>query len=244
MFDHVTIRPRSQSDSERFYRTVLGALGIEPSHAGAEMIEWDDFSIISADADHRPTRHLHVAFVAASRQHVDAFWRAGVDAGYESDGAPGERPEYKPDYYGAFLLDPDGNSAEAVHHGDTRRGGYIDHLWIRVLDVEAAEAFYSVIARHTGLREGRRWPGGRQFRGPWATFSLVQDGAPRTEHLHLAFSAPDRETVENFHRAATAAGYRSNGPPGKRAQSRHGYYAASVLDPAGTNVESVYRQRR
>ncbi len=243
MFDHVSIRSQNPSASERFYRTVLSALGIDPSRVSPEAIEWDDFSILAADADHRATRHLHVAFVAASRPQVDAFWRAGMDAGYQSDGPPAERPQYKPDYYGAFLLDPDGNSAEAVHHGDARRGGHIDHLWIRVRDLEAAEAFYSVIARHTGLREGRRWAGGRQFRGAWATFSLVQDGRPVTEHLHMAFPALDRATVEDFHRAATAAGYRSNGLPGERTQCHPGYYAAYVLDPEGTNVESVFHQR-
>ena len=49
---------------------------------------------------------------ARSRADVDAFWRVGVDAGFASDGEPGERPQYTEGYYGAFLLDPDGNSAE------------------------------------------------------------------------------------------------------------------------------------
>jgi catechol 2,3-dioxygenase-like lactoylglutathione lyase family enzyme len=243
MFDHVTIRAQDRPASEGFYRTVLSTLGIEPTYAGPEMIEWQDFSIIAADEQSRPTRHLHVAFVAPSREHVEAFWRAGVDTGYEDDGGPGERPQYKPGYYGAFLLDPDGNSAEAVHHDDARRGGHIDHLWIRVSDLDAAQAFYAVIARHTGLREGRRWDRGRQFRGAWATFSLVHDGAPPTEHLHLAFPAPDRMTVEDFYREATAAGYRSNGAPGERRQYHAGYFAAYVLDPDGTNVESVFHER-
>lgn len=167
-----------------------------------------------------------------------------MDAGYDDDGRPGERPQYKPGYYGAFLLDPDGNSAEAVHHSDGRRGGHIDHLWIRVRDLDAAEAFYTTIARHTGLREGRRWDSGRQFRGAWATFSLVQDGAAPTEHLHLAFPAPDRLTVEDFYAAATGAGYRSNGAPSERRQYHAGYYAAYVLDPDGTSVESVFREQR
>ena len=56
------------------------------------------------------------------------------------------RPEYGDDYYGAFLLDPDGNSIEAVHHGSLRSGGIIDHLWIRVADVNASQAFYDTIA--------------------------------------------------------------------------------------------------
>ena len=78
-----------------------------------------------------------------------------------------------------------------------------------------------------------------QFRGPWATFSLVADGRAPTENLHIAFAAPDRETVKDFHAAAVASGYESNGEPGERPQYRPGYYAAFVLDPDGTNVESV-----
>ena len=61
------------------------------------------------------TRGLHVGFGAPSREHVDAFWQAGVEKGYPDDGR-GARPQYREDYYGGFLRDPDGNSAEAVHH--------------------------------------------------------------------------------------------------------------------------------
>jgi catechol 2,3-dioxygenase-like lactoylglutathione lyase family enzyme len=241
VFAHITVRAQDRLASERFYRTVLGALGVEPTHLKADLVAWDDFAILGADPEHPPTRHLHVGFVARSRGHVDAFWRAGVDAGYRDDGGPGERPQYTPDYYGAFLLDPDGNSAEAVHHDDTRRGGNVDHLWIGVSDLDAAQRFYLTIARHTGLREGRRWADGMQFRGAWATFSLVADGRTATEQLHIAFPAPDRETVVAFHEAAVAAGYRNNGAPGARPQYGVGYFAAYVLDPDGTNVESVFR---
>lgn len=244
MFDHVTIRAEDRAASERFYRTVLGAIGIEPTHAGGELIEWDDFSIVTADDEHPPTRNLHIGFVAQTRDQVDAFWRAGVDAGYHDDGAPGERTVYSPDYYGGFLLDTDGNSAEAVQHGDTRRGGHIDHLWIRVRDLAAAESFYATIARHSGLRRGTRNDTRVQFRGAWATFSLVADGRPLTENLHIAFPAPERQTVEDFHAAATAAGYQSNGAPAERPKHHPGYYAAYVVDPDGANVESVFHDRR
>jgi catechol 2,3-dioxygenase-like lactoylglutathione lyase family enzyme len=132
VFDHVTLRASDRPTSERFYRSVLGALRIEPTYAGEALVQWDDFSIAAAGPDRPPTRHLHLGFAAPSPELVDAFWQAGVDAGHSDDGPPGERPQYMPDYYGAFLLDPDGNSAEAVHHGDTRRGGHVDHLWIRV----------------------------------------------------------------------------------------------------------------
>ena len=71
-----------------------------------------------------------------------------------------------------------------------------------VRDVAASEAFYSTIARHTGLRPGTRTDERVQFRGPWATFSLVSDGRPQTEHAHIAFTAPDRRTVDEFHAVA------------------------------------------
>lgn len=239
MIAHVTVRAADRAVSERFYRTVLGAVGIEPTHDRSDIVAWDDYAIIQADSENPPTRHLHVGFVASSRKLVDRFWQAGVAAGYRDAGAPGERTIYKPDYYGAFLLDPDGNSIEAVHHDNTRRGGYIDHLWIGVRDPDAAAAFYKTISRHTGLRDGRRWEGGVQFLDAWASLSLVQDGRPPTEHLHIAFRAPDRTTVDQFHAAAIGADYRDNGGPGERPQYGDDYYAAFVLDPDGTNVESV-----
>jgi len=240
MFDHVSIRVADRSASERFYRTTLGELGIEPTYADTHLVEWDDFSILAADDEHPPTRHLHLAFVAPTREHVMAFWHAGLNAGAKDDGEPGERPQYTESYYGAFLRDPDGNSAEAAVHSDVRRGGHIDHLWIRVRDLHAATAFYDTVARHTGLREGRRWKEGRQFRGAWATFSIVADGTPPTENLHIAFPATDRHTVQDFHLAATAAGYRDDGAPAEH-PNHHPGYSAYVLDPDGTNVESIHR---
>lgn len=242
MFDHVTLGASSFDASVGFYRTALGAIGIEPTYESEELVEWDDFSIIPAGSGREPTRHLHVGFVAASRAEVDRFWQAGIDAGYEDDGSPGER-DYSPGYYGGFLLDPDGNSAEAVHHQDVRRGGHVDHLWIGVSDLPAAEAFCRVIASHTGLRPGRRWETGVQYRGAWATFSLVSDGRPATEGLHLAFPARDRQTVAEFHHAAVQAGYRDNGAPRERPEYHDGYFSAYVLDPEGTNVESVFHDR-
>jgi catechol 2,3-dioxygenase-like lactoylglutathione lyase family enzyme len=60
---------------------------------------------------------LHVAFAADDREAVDAFYRAAIGIGAKDNGAPGLRPHYHPDYYGAFVLDPDGYNIEAVHHG-------------------------------------------------------------------------------------------------------------------------------
>jgi catechol 2,3-dioxygenase-like lactoylglutathione lyase family enzyme len=241
VFDHVTIRVTDRPASERFYDTVLAPLGVDETYRTDTFSEWQDFSLAGASRTYPPTRRLHVAFAAPSREHVDEFWRVGTEAGYADDGRPGPRPEYRSDYYGAFLLDPDGNSAEAVHHGALRRGGIVDHLWIRVADVAAAKGFYETIAPHAGLRLRHDTPERARFAGATGSFSLVP-GAP-TEHLHMAFPADDDAAVERFHQAATDAGYRSNGQPGERPRYHPGYYAAYVLDPDGNNIEVVNHHR-
>jgi catechol 2,3-dioxygenase-like lactoylglutathione lyase family enzyme len=172
---------------------------------------------------------------------VDAFWQAGIDAGYRDDGAPGPRPQYSEDYYGSFLLDPDGNSAEAVHHGAMRDDGWIDHLWLRVADVAASKRFYETIAPHAGLRLGSDAVDRAQFTGVAGSFSVVA-GAP-TEHFHMAFPAAGNATVDAFYRAAREAGYRDNGEPGERPVYHPGYYGAFVLDPDGNNIEVVSHNR-
>src|SRR5688572_11847419 len=91
VFDHVAIAVSDLAASERFYRTVLSVLGVEPSHADAELVEWEDWDIGPTDREHPLTRWLHVAFRAGSRAQVDEFWQVGVDAGYRDAGAPGPR---------------------------------------------------------------------------------------------------------------------------------------------------------
>jgi catechol 2,3-dioxygenase-like lactoylglutathione lyase family enzyme len=241
VFDHVTIRVSDREASQRFYDTLLEALGFTATYSDDRFAEWDDFSVTVADEDTPTTRRLHVGFGATSREQVDAFWRAGTEAGFRDDGAPGSRTEYRDDYYGAFLLDPDGNSVEAVHHSDIRPPGHIDHLWIRVADRAASQRFYETIAPHAGFRltgdEERS-----RFAGRAGSFTLLEDGPP-AEHVHLAFPAADDATVDAFHRAATEAGYRDHGAPGERAQYHPGYYGAYVLDPDGNNVEVVNHNR-
>jgi predicted lactoylglutathione lyase len=238
VFDHVTVRVADHMASRRFYATVLATLGHEISNSGGHFHEWDDFGVAQARADRPATRGLHVAFVARSRDDVDAFWCAGTAAGYASDGAPGSRPEYHADYYGGFLRDPDGNSAEAVYHGRLRKGdNVIDHLWIRVADLEASQRFYKTIAPILGLRIGGVRPERFHVAGGDRSFALVR-GEPSV-NVHIAFPAPDRETVADFHRVALAGGYRDNGSAGER-RYHSGYYGAFVFDPDGNNVEAVH----
>jgi catechol 2,3-dioxygenase-like lactoylglutathione lyase family enzyme len=242
VFDHITLRASDRAASELFYDTVLRTIGTEQSGRDEQYTIWGgDFSLAHADDADPVTRRLHVAFMASSRGHVDEFWRAGTEAGYRDDGAPGPRPRYSESYYGAFLLDPDGNSAEAVHHDGERAPGHIDHLWIRVADVAAAKAFYELVAPFGGFRLNRELDDRVQFTAPSGSVSFVA-GEP-TEIVHLAFEASDNATVDAFHRDLTGAGYLDNGAPGERANYHRGYYGAFVLDPDGNNVEIVNHNR-
>jgi catechol 2,3-dioxygenase-like lactoylglutathione lyase family enzyme len=238
VFDHISLRVSDQPASEAFYDTVMGVLGHTPQRVVEGFNIYGGQLILSSPSPGRPvTRRVHVGLGAESRAQVDAFWQAGVDAGYRSDGEPGERPQYTPDYYGAFLLDPDGNNIEAVHYDGVNRNGPTDHVWIRVLDVPSAADFYATIAPAAHLRPGQRDAEYAIFRlEGGGSFSLVA-GDP-TEGLHLAF-AGTRSDVHAFHEAAVSAGYRDNGGPGERPVYHPGCYAAFAFDPDGTNVEVV-----
>ena len=181
MFERVTIRASDPAASQRFYDTVLETLGIERSGDAA----WADFQVVPASDERPVTRGLHVGFAAPSREHVDRFWEAGTRAGYRDDGAPGPRPEYGQDYYGGFLLDPDGNSAEAVHNDSLREGGAVDHLWIRVADVAASKRYYETLAPYAGFRLQADLPQRAQFLGNTGSFSVVL-GEP-TKNFEMAF---------------------------------------------------------
>jgi predicted lactoylglutathione lyase len=244
MWDHVEIRVSDHAASRRFYEPVLRVLGYEITHPGEDSEEWNDFGIWQADDEKPVSRNLHVAFVAPSRADVDAFWRAGVDAGYESDGDPGERPQYSESYYGGFLLDPDGHSVEAIHTEEPRPGpNYIDHLWIGVSDLEATKRFYETITPVLGLRIAHARQERFHVVGGGRSFALVHDGRPPTTNVHIAFGAANNATVDEFHGAAVAAGYEDNGPPGERPVYHAGYYGAFVFDPDGNNVEAVNHNR-
>jgi catechol 2,3-dioxygenase-like lactoylglutathione lyase family enzyme len=117
--DHLDLHVADFALSVRFYETVLGPLGIP------KLYERDGeacFTHVNLVARTPPTTELHLCFHARSRSDVDDFHRAGVDAGFESNGAPGLR-DYGPGYYAAYLLDPSGNNVEALYR-DVGNPGY------------------------------------------------------------------------------------------------------------------------
>jgi catechol 2,3-dioxygenase-like lactoylglutathione lyase family enzyme len=123
LIDHVQLVVRDLAANRRFYDAIFKVLGIPIESKGDDHFWADELFISTADSREalgELTGRVHLAFQAADRAMVDAFHRAGLANGGRDNGAPGERP-YHPGYYAAFLLDPDGNNIEAVHHGPAHR---------------------------------------------------------------------------------------------------------------------------
>jgi catechol 2,3-dioxygenase-like lactoylglutathione lyase family enzyme len=119
MFDHIGITVSDLERSRHFYAAALGPLGI------MEVMQFESFVAFGRErpqfwigegevAASQP--RVHIAFVAATRMEVDTFHRGALAAGGVDHGAPGLRPHYHANYYGAFVLDPDGYNVEAVCH--------------------------------------------------------------------------------------------------------------------------------
>jgi catechol 2,3-dioxygenase-like lactoylglutathione lyase family enzyme len=109
--DHLDLHASRFSESVRFYEGVLAPLGIPKLYERDGSACFTHVNVVDARP---PTTNLHLCFYARSRAEVDAFHSAGVEAGFESNGAPGFR-DYGPGYYAAYLLDPDGNNVEALY---------------------------------------------------------------------------------------------------------------------------------
>lgn len=117
MYDHIGLRVTNLARSLTFYEAALTPLGHvvgakDASYAGIGPRDAPALWLHAVKAGEGSS--AHVAFRAASRAAVDKFHAAGVKAGGRDNGAPGPRPDYGPNYYAAFLVDPDGNNVEAV----------------------------------------------------------------------------------------------------------------------------------
>jgi catechol 2,3-dioxygenase-like lactoylglutathione lyase family enzyme len=118
LIDHIHLRVADLDASKRFYRAVFATLGKSEVYVEGEThFSADELWVDKADGY---VSQVHLAFQAPDRRTVDAFYAAAISAGGRDNGAPGER-RYHPGYYGAFVLDPDGNNIEAVFHGPATR---------------------------------------------------------------------------------------------------------------------------
>jgi catechol 2,3-dioxygenase-like lactoylglutathione lyase family enzyme len=118
ILDHIGLAVRDFGRSSTFFRRALAPLGIET------VLEGEGWTMLGKDGKPEfwfgvhgiPPGPIHVAFAAETREQVRAFHRAALAAGGRDNGAPGIRAKYHPNYYGAFVFDPDGHNIEAVCH--------------------------------------------------------------------------------------------------------------------------------
>lgn len=123
LIDHLQLIVSDLEASKKFYQAVFEVLGIPMGGEGPGFFWADELFISSKDspaAQGKLTGRLHFAFQAKDQNMVDQFHKVACAAGGKDNGQPGLRP-YHPGYYGAFVLDPDGNNIEAVFHGPAKR---------------------------------------------------------------------------------------------------------------------------
>jgi len=123
MFSHVTVGTRDLARAERFYDALMAALGHPVLFKNARVLAYGTgagekfFVLFPFDGkESTPGNGIHAAFKVDSRAKVDAFHEAALASGGSDEGAPGLRPQYHPNYYGAYVRDPDGNKLQAVCH--------------------------------------------------------------------------------------------------------------------------------
>jgi len=121
LIDHVHLIARDIEATKRFYAAALDALGRRIEGEG-EGYFWSDEIFVSTDAmSTTGVTQVHLAFQAPDRATVDRFHAAAIGAGGKDHGKLGVREQYHARYYGAFVIDPDGNNIEAVFHGPAKR---------------------------------------------------------------------------------------------------------------------------
>lgn len=258
-----TLGARDLAASGAFYDRLLAPLALERRDAGAREIGYGGPGELPAiwvllPYDGRPAtwgNGTHLAFLAPSNAAVDAFYAAGLAAGGLDEGAPGLRPHYAADYYGAYLRDPVGNKLQAVHYAEVEpaeivEAGVFSHVTLGTGDIARAQRFYDATLAPLGLvrvadeadadgkTEASAWglPGSRLG---WFYAHRPFDGRPPSwaNGTQIDFRAPDRGAVEAFHAAGLAAGGLDEGAPGPR-DYRPGYYGAYLRDPDGNKLHA------
>jgi len=118
MFDHIVFGVSDYAESKTFFLKALEPIGMAVVSEGPPGIELsaDGKSSLCIRRAGEKSGHLHLAFTAESREQVEAFYRAALEAGGKDNGAPGLRPNYTGKYYAAFVIGPDGHNIEVVCH--------------------------------------------------------------------------------------------------------------------------------
>lgn len=245
--DHVIVPVEDFDKSRAFYAAVMPTLKAQPEFEFPGVIGFAGPTGLSIALqkckEGAVVNKLHLAFRCQTPAEVSAWYEACIAAGAKDNGPPGPRPQYSPNYYGAFVLDPDGHNIEAVCHLDKTALTPtlpLDHLIIPTENLAVAKDFYckamaSVNAGHVAFE----FPGFVGLASPGGMFaSLHQVEGPVTNKLHVGFRVNNPLQVDLWYEAALAAGGKDNGKPGPRPAYGPTFYGAFVLDPDGHNIEA------
>ncbi|MGI9451870.1 MAG: VOC family protein [Geminicoccaceae bacterium] len=266
MFSHFTFGTNDLKRAENFYSALMATLGQSLLEAlpeeGELMFGLPDrrfpYLFICRPFDGLPatwSNGFHIAFNAPDKDMVDRFHATALAHGGYDDGAPGLRTIYNPDYYAAYIRDPDGNKLQAVCYLNGRRAGptgdVISHITIGHADLERERAFYKAVLGTLHIVEipeegdatcaGFGYP---RYRMPIVYVQQPFDGRPASfgNGTHVAFKADSRDAVDRFHAAALAQGGMCEGKPGLRPNYSGNYYAAYVRDLVGNKLQAVCRE--
>lgn len=258
MFTHFVFGSDDPAAAEPFYAAVLPLLGfrrVGGDAGGFAYVHRDGglHIVVARPADGRPFGRgngYHVAFHVPDEETVQRFHAAALAAGGSDEGGPGLRRFYAPDYYSAYLRDPDGNKLQAVTYLDGRKAGpggdLVSHITLGSDDLAAAGAFYEAVLAPLNLT---RLPAeetdseDRAYGHAGCALPVVFpqkpfDGRPAASS-HGSFPvlrAPSREAVEAFHREGLRRGGRDLAAPDTCSDLGPAGFGAGIADPAGNAV--------
>jgi len=266
MFSHITVGSSNMERSMAFYDAVMPAIGhgrlplrndnfVGYGLGGERVLPWLSFCKPYDGKSATCGNGFHIAWVAPNEASVNAFHAAAMANGGTDEGAPGDRPLYRSDYYAAYVRDPDGNKLQAVHYQDGRvmgaGGKVLSHVTLPFVDIKLGLAFYEPVFATIGVtrRELEESPGEDyafskgSVQLPVAYVQRPFDGklpAPGNGQ-HTAFMAESRAQVDAFYETAMRLGGTDEGKPGLRPEYTADYYGAYVRDPSGTKIQAVHR---
>lgn len=263
MFSHFVFGSDEPTHLRPFYNAVLAVLGFEAQGGDREALTYRHrgglpWVVVRRPAGGRPFARgngYHVAFHAGSEAAVQRFHSAALAAGGSDEGGPGLREVYAPDYYAAYVRDPDGNKLQAVTYLKGRKAGpggdVTSHITLGSNDLKRACTFYTGVLATLGLARLPEEEDEEEFdyafghtgcRLPIVFPQLAFDGLPARppQGSYPVLLAASRAQVDSFHRRGLQLGGADLGAPGETGGPGPAGYGAALADPDGNPLHALF----